>query len=85
MGLNLYPPGADHYRRASNRPSEMTRSANRDSISRSLDHLVGARLERCEITISLKRSTPNLQLSTRTPADYPIFIGPASQSFISIA
>src|SRR5262249_9751979 len=23
-------------------------------------------------TISLKRSTPNLQLSTRTPADYPI-------------
>ena len=24
-------------------------------------------------TIGLKRSTPNLQLSTRTPADYPIF------------
>jgi len=24
-------------------------------------------------TISLKRSTQNLQLSTRTPADYPIF------------
>jgi hypothetical protein len=24
-------------------------------------------------TISLKRSTTNLQLSTRTPADYPIF------------
>jgi hypothetical protein len=23
--------------------------------------------------IGLKRSTPNLQLSTRTPADYPIF------------
>jgi hypothetical protein len=24
-------------------------------------------------TISLKRSTPNLQLSTNSPADYPIF------------
>jgi hypothetical protein len=24
-------------------------------------------------TISLKRSTPNLQLSTSWPADYPIF------------
>jgi hypothetical protein len=24
-------------------------------------------------TISLKRSTQNLQLSTRTPADYPIY------------
>jgi hypothetical protein len=24
-------------------------------------------------TISLKRSTPNLQLSTSSPADYPIF------------
>ena len=24
-------------------------------------------------TISLKRSTKNLQLSTRSPADYPIF------------
>src|SRR5437879_1985551 len=26
-------------------------------------------------TISLKRSTPNLQLSTSSPADYPIFRG----------
>jgi len=26
-------------------------------------------------TISLKRSTQNLQLSTRTPADYPIYRG----------
>ena len=25
------------------------------------------------VTISLKRSTQNLQLSTRSPADYPIF------------
>ena len=28
-------------------------------------------------TISLKRSTPNLQLSTRTPANYPIYWGKA--------
>jgi hypothetical protein len=28
---------------------------------------------RPRFTISLKRSTQNLQLSTRTPADYPIF------------
>jgi hypothetical protein len=30
---------------------------------------------RPRFTISLKRSTQNLQLSTRTPADYPIFWG----------
>jgi hypothetical protein len=30
---------------------------------------------RPRFTISLKRSTQNLQLSTRTPADYPILLG----------
>ena len=43
-------------------------------------------------TISLKRSTQNLQLSTSSPADYPIFGGPkrnrlfmaASQSLYAV-
>jgi hypothetical protein len=34
-------------------------------------------------TISLKRSTQNLQLSTRTPADYPVYGGKAHRADIS--
>src|SRR5439155_7953738 len=33
-------------------------------------------------TISLKRSTPNLQLSTSTPADYPIYGSFSGRQFL---
>ena len=36
-------------------------------------------------TISLKRSTQNLQLSTSSPADYPIFRGQSGLSSDSAA
>ena len=36
-------------------------------------------------TISLKRSTPNLQLSTSSPADYPIYAPKATDNHLSAA
>jgi hypothetical protein len=36
-------------------------------------------------TISLKRSTQNLQLSTSSPADYPSFEGKADVAFVTRA
>jgi hypothetical protein len=35
--------------------------------------MLEGRIRGPRFTISLKRSTPKFQLSTRTPADYPIF------------
>jgi hypothetical protein len=37
--------------------------------------MLAGRTHRPRFTISLKRSTQNLQLSTSCPADYPIFRG----------
>jgi hypothetical protein len=44
--------------------------------------MLAGRTHRPRFTISLKRSTQNLQLSTSCPADYPIFRGKSRHCWI---
>jgi hypothetical protein len=37
------------------------------------------------LCISAKRSTPNFQISTRTPADYPIFRGQCGRDVLVLS